>query len=1086
MKKIKKQNKKNVFATFIGLSVFIAGVIASPADSNANLNKSESFFANKTISQQDISVSGKVVDNQNIGLAGVSIRSAGRTVGVTDDNGNFSFSIASNTSVSFESIGFVRVVRTFNQSQSNLTITMEDASSEISEVVVTALGIQREDKALGYSQTTVTGEELTNAISENWTDALSGKVAGLNLVKSGGGPVGSNDIILRGESSLTGSNSALIVVDGVVISGSSGTMTGTGNSNYLSEESPVDFGSGLGDLNPDDIESVSVLKGPGAAALYGSRGAAGAIIITTKSGNIQKGIGVSVNSNTSIGTINRWPDYQYEYGQGLGSGGLYYSYGQTEDGASTYSTSSAWGPKFNGQMYYQYSNDPDTIYRSAPDERTPWVPYPNNRKDFFETSATFTNSVSISGGNDKTKARMGYTNATNKWIVPNTGFTRNNISLALNHNLTDKLLINSRINYKHQKSDNLPNTGYNNQAIMYFIRGITPNMNLEWFKPYWRPGMENVKQVKPFSNLLDNPYFQSHEVINALNRNGFTGTVDASYRFNDLFSFQVRTGIDFRYDQRVQRRPFDTYKFANGYYREYNIYTQEINSDFLFSYTNNRIEDFKHGFRFGGSMMKNSYIKDDLLTKRLTYPGVYNFANSAEELTYNPHRSEYAVNSLYAMGDFSYRDFFFIDATMRVDWTSTLASPFSDKVQSFFYPSVNSSFLINEITELPYAFDLLKLRASVAGVGGGGTVPYRTAYNYSVASNFSGGLLNPTTIPDVNLKPERTTSYEVGADLRMYTGRLTFDLTLYTSHSKDQIISAPIDPSSGYSYQILNAGEVNNRGIEIEWSGTPLVLDNDFRWKMYGTFSTNEGRIVSLPNEEERITLSTVYGSRGAIDARQGGKYGDMYGLGYKRNEEGAIVYHEGVPLLTEDLMYIGNVNPNYKGSIGLEFKYKNFRFNTLFDGQWGGVGFSLTHAVLMEEGKLKKTLPGRYGGIVGEGVVENEDGTYSKNRQLAETRDYYFAHFQRDNLESNTFLTDFIKLREMRLDYTLPKDISQRLRVQNAVLGVYGRDLFVFTKWPAFDPEFGSLTGDGIQKGAEIAQFPSTRTFGLNLSFAF
>lgn len=1032
-----------------------------------------------------INVSGHVYDEDKNPLVGVTITLNNKVLGLTNTSGQFKIKSIADGSVTFEHVGFEPIKRVFRKSEDRVEVFLNKGMRQLSEVVVTALGIQRDNKALGYAEKTLSGQELTDAISNNWIDAMTGKVAGLNLVKSGGGPFGSGDIILRGESSLTGNNNALIVVDGVVISGSSGKLEGTGNGNYLSADSPVDFGSGLNDINPDDIESVSVLKGPGAAALYGSRGAAGAIIITTKSGKAQKGIGVSVNSNTSVATINRWPDYQYEYGQGVGGGDLYYSYGQSEDGASTLSTSSAWGPKFDGQMYYQYNPDPE-YYRITPPERSLWVPYKNNRKDFFQPATTLTNNVAISGGNNKTSARLSYTNTRNKWIIPNMGYVRDNISLSLKHNLTDKLTINTKVNYNHQGSDNLPNTGYNNQAIMYFIRGITPNMNLDWFKPYWRPDMEDIQQTKPFSNLLDNPYFQANEVINSLNRNGFTGTVSADYKFNDLFSMQVRTSTDFRYDQRVQRRPFDTYKYNNGYYREYNIFTQETNSDFLLSYANHRKKKFTYGVRVGGAMMKNNYTRDDLSTKKLTYPGVYNFANSAEVLTYNPRRASYAVNSLYAMADFSYKEFLFVDATLRSDWTSTLASPLKDGVKPFYYPSVNMSFIASDLWKMPKKIDYLKLRGSVAGVGGGGIVPYRTSYNYAVATNFTSGLVNPTTMPNVNLKPERTTSYEAGVDLKMFRRRLELGVTLYTSYSKDQIISAPVDPSSGFSNQILNAGEVNNKGLEIEWSGTPVILTNGLRVKLYGTFSTNEGRILSLPNEEGRLVLSTVYGSRGSIEAREGGKYGDMYGLGYKRNEDDDIIYRDGVPLLSEDVLYIGNVTAKYKGSLGTEINYRQFSLRVLFDGQWGGIGYSLTHSVLMEEGKLEKTVPGRYSGIIGKGVVENHDGSYSTNYEVADAQAYYLGHFQRDNIESNAFKTDFIKLRETRIDYKFTKTILNKIGFRDAKIGIYGRDLLVFTKWPAFDPEFGSLTGDGIQKGAEIAQFPSTRTFGFNLSFSF
>lgn len=1064
--------------------LMLAGAIILITVSNSFLMTVVASGSNNLNQQDSVTISGRILNSVNAPLAGVTISAHDKVIGVSNDKGQFRIRVPRHTAVTFANIEFTSRMMVFSKNESNVTIMLEETTSKLSEVVVTALGIVREDKALGYSATTVNSKDLTDAVSNNWTDALTGKVAGLNLIKSGGGPLGSNEIILRGESSLTGNNAALIVIDGVVISGSSGTSTGTGNSNYLSSDSPVDFGSSIGDLNPDDIESVTVLKGPGAAALYGSRGAAGAIIITTKSGKAQKGLGVSVNSNSSVSTINRWPDYQYEYGQGVGGGDLYYSYGQSEDGPSTFSTSSAWGPKFNSQMYYQYNPDP-LYYRIKPLERTIWKAYPNNRKDFFRAATTLQNSVAISGGNAKTKARLSYTNTANSWIIPNTGYQKNNISLALNHNLNDKLSINTKVNYRNQNSDNLPNTGYNNQAIMYFIRGLTPNMNLDWFKPYWRPDKEGIVQTKPFSTLLDNPYMQANEVINAMKRNGFTGTADANYKFDDLFSLQVRTSIDFQYDQRKQRRPFDTYKYNYGYYREYNIYTQETTTDFLLSYTNNRMKMWRHGVRFGGATMNNSYIKDDLYTQKLTYPGVYNFANSAENLTYSPLRRNYTVNSLYALANISYQDVIFLDGTIRSDWTSTLASPIKEKVEPFFYPSINASIIVSDMVRLPESFNYMKLRASVAGVGGGGTIPYRTSYSYDVATNFTSGLVNPTVMPNINLKPERTTSYEVGTDIRMFSSRLNFDFTFYTEYSKDQIISAPVDPSSGYNFQIMNAGEVNNRGIEISWNAVPYS-SKKLRWKLFGTFSTNEGRIVSLPNEEKRITLSTVYGSRGAIDAREGGRYGDMYGLGYKRNENGDIIYSNGVPLLSEDLIYIGNVNPKYKGGLGTELKYKNFRFNALLDGQWGGIGYSLTHAVLMEEGKLKKTIPGRYEGIIGIGVVEEKDGTYSTNRVVADAQPYYFAHFQRDNLESNSFATDFIKLREVRIEYTIPGRMVKKLKLQNAAIGVYGRDLLVFTKWPAFDPEFGSLTGDGIQKGAEIAQFPSTRSIGLNISFAF
>ncbi len=1034
--------------------------------------------------QQSIKVSGKIVDSQTgAALKGVSIRVNNVAVSTSQSDGNFVIDMPIGAKVSFQLIGFDSHMQMFNTNANNLTIQLTETSQGIDEVIVTALGIKREEKSLGYSVSRVSGEELTDAISNNWTDALSGKVAGLNLVKSGGGPAGSSQIILRGETSLTGDNSALIVVDGIVMGGGS-AMTGTGNSNYQSDDSPVDFGSGLADINPDDIESVSVLKGPGASALYGYRGAHGAIIITTKSGKSnQKGLGISINSNTSIGTINRWPDYQNEYGQGVRGGDMYYSYGQSEDGPNTLSTSSAWGPKFDGQMYYQYNPD---YYREKAPERTLWKAYPNNRKELFDPSITSTNTISMSGGNDKTSARLSYTNVFNSWIVPNTGYKRNTIALQVSHKLDDKLTISSKVNYNNKASDNLPNTGYNNQTYMYFIRGMVPNFNTDWFKQNWRPGEEGITQTTPFSNLLDNPYTIAYDMINGQNRNNFIGNVQVDYKFNDFFSAMVRSGIDFSHDKRNQRRPFDTYRYANGYYREQAIYSQEINSDFLLRYNNDTGKNFKYGASVGGSMVNNKYDKNDLFTKRLVYPNVYNFANSADVLTYNPYRSEYAVNSIYGMANFGYKDFWFVDITGRTDWASTLASPIKKDVTPFFYPSINSSLVMSQILDLPSSVSFWKLRFSAASVGGGGKVPYRTSYTYGIVDNFSPGLSNPTTIPNLDLKYEKTVSYELGTDFRMFRNKLEMDVTVYKNNTYDQILEVPIDPSSGYRNQIVNAGNVENKGVEVSASAKIFDKKDGFSWKPYANFTAYDTKIISLADGVENIVLSTIYGSRGTVEARVGGRFGDLYGFGYARNEQGDIIYENGLPLTSTDLLYLGNANANIKWGFGNEFKYKNWKLNVLVDGQLGGVGYSLTHAILMEEGKLNKTLPGRVNGIIGKGVAADGNGGYITNSTIVPAGDYYYAHFNRDQMEANTFSTDYLKLREMRLDYTFPSDITKRLGVQKAVIGLYGRDLLVFSNWPSFDPEFGSLNDGSIQKGAEIAQFPSTRNFGFNFSVSF
>lgn len=1040
---------------------------------------------NASVQQEKITVKGTVLSkDDNSPIPGATIAVNGKVSAVSGQDGSFALDVPKGATLEFKSIGLSPVKYVANAGANNIKIEMSTNVTQLNSVVVTALGIKREEKALGYAVTKMDNEDFTNAISNNWTNNLSGKVAGVNILKSNGGPGGSNKIILRGENTFDMNNEALIVIDGVITSASSGRMTGTGSGSYLDGDSPTDFGTSLNDINPEDIENVTVLKGPGASALYGSRGANGAIIITTKSGSsIQKGLGVSFNSNSSFESISRWPDYQYEYGQGAAGQDSWYSYLTTADGSSTKSTSSAWGPKFDGQSYFQY--DPQT--RTTGAERTPWVPYTNNRKDFFETGKNFTNALSIEGGNKNTNARLSFTNLNNTWIVPNTGYTRNTIAISLNHKVTEKLKISTKVNYTNKKADNLPSTGYNNQTIMYFIRGLVPNANIDWFRDYWVPGKEQLEQTRPFSSLLDNPFLQVYEMLNTMNRHSIVGNVSANYDFTKNLSLTVRSSLDYSYDARSQRRPKGTQKFVDGMYRTQNIFNQETNMDFMLRYSKSLVKNVKADISFGGSRMHNKYNKDEVRAEKLRVPGEYNFANSKINLETRPYHSEYAVNSLYGLIALSYKDFLYFDATLRNDWTSTLAVPADLSRTSYFYDSYNVSTILSELFELPRNINYLKLRGSIATVGSGGTTPYLTMFGYVPQTNYNSGLSNPTYIANEDLEPSKTVSYEVGTEMKLF-GRFNLDVAVYQNNSKNQIIRAPIDPSSGFRGSVLNAGEIRNRGIEIAASYNVLKNKKGLNWTTNITYSTNKGKILTLAKGLDTYILGTGPANRGQITAIPGGYMGDLYGLGYERAPDGQIIYNDlGYPILGQSVKYLGNTNPDYRFGWGNEFKWKQFRFNFLFDSQFGGVGYSLTHAVLAEEGKLKKTIPGRYNGIIGDGVVMDKDGNYIPNTTIATNiQAYYNEHFKRDNVEANTFSTDFIKLRETRIDYTLDSKLVRRLKLQRASVGIFGRDLFMITDWPAFDPEFGTLSGDDINKGFEIGQFPSTRTIGINLTVGF
>ena len=1038
-------------------------------------------------SAQQRTITG-TVKNADDGLPvnGVSVQVKGSSTGTTtDEKGTYTINAENNQTLVFSAIGFATIEVKVG-TQSTVNVNLVNTAKQMEDVVVTALGISRQERALGYSATTVKGEELTKAPSANWTDALSGKVAGLNLVRSNAGPTGTNKIILRGETSLTNpeGNEALIVVDGVVINQGSGRRTAVnGESPYgvSSDNMPVDYGSGINDINPEDIETITVLKGAGAAALYGQRGANGAIIITTKSGaKKKKGLGITFNSNASIEQVNRWPDMQYEYGQGL-DGAPYYSFGVGPDGNSTSATSSAYGPRFNGQMFYQY----DPVTQKQGTERTPWIPYPTATRDYFETGNTFTNTISVDGSTEKTTARFSIANVTNKWITPNTGYKRNTIALSVNSKVSDQLQIAAKVNYTNKWSDNLPGAGYGNQAIMYWYIFWQPNSSLDWLRNYWINGLEDRRISYPYSSFPENPFAVAYEFINKSNRNSVTGNIQATYNITRELSLQVRTSLDLAYEQRSQQRPYDAgTKYPKGSYRTQNINSQEVSADFLLRYAKKINNDFDFSATLGGSALRNRYNKDEVRADSLTVPGIFTLANTAGPLVTLPYKSEYAINSLYGLITAGYKNYLYLDLTARQDWNSTLATPTRTDNSGFFYPSVNLSFIPSEVLKLPASIDLAKIRFSASGVGSGGTIPYYTAYNYVTAGSlYSGGLVNPSLLANPNLKPLRTITYEAGALIKMFKSRLSIDVALYTGNTKDQILQRVIDRSSGYSTAIINAGQVNNKGIELAISGTPIVIRDGLKWTTSIVFSSNKNKITELTDSSVVLKTGPVGG--GQIVAKVGGSMGDLYGRGYVRAPDGQVVYSAGTGFaqITSDVVYLGNTIPKGKLGWNNEFQYKGFQLSFLFDAQWGGVAHSLMHYKLAEQGKTTNTLPGRYNGIIGNGVVMDGSGKYVPNATIATDIDeYYRSHFGIDNAEGNTFSTDFIKFREARLDYTLSPKLTKKTGLQRITVGVYGRNLFIWSNWPMFDPEFGTINGTDIVQGFEIAQFPSTRTMGFNL----
>ncbi|WP_300602042.1 SusC/RagA family TonB-linked outer membrane protein [Niabella sp.] len=1038
--------------------------------------------------------------------ATVLIRGTSRGT-TTNTQGQYSITATNNEVLVFSAVGYKEQQRKVEQ-QTVLNVQLEEVGKQEEEVVVTALGIKRQERALGYALTKIDSTQLTDAVSSNWTDALSGKVAGLNLIRSGSGPAGSNKIILRGENNLTGDNEALIVVDGVVINNSSGKRSANGSDNVYAtgaDNLPADYGSSLNDLNPQDIESVSVLKGPAAAALYGQRGANGAIIITTKSASAKKKgqLSVRFTSNGSMESINRTIDRQYEYGLGL-DGQLDYDFGKSANSSS----SSAYGPKLDGQLFYQY--DPVTQTRST--VATPWIAY-KNIDDFWDVGKNLTNNLSVNGKLGTTAFRVSGAIQNNKWIVPNTGFDRKSASLSTTTDITKKLKLLTKVNYGYRSSDNLPAAGYGNQSLMYWYMFWQPNADFNWLRNYWMgaPGSaypidSMYRRIRyPYSSYPENPFAIVNEFINKTRRHNLTGNVQLNYELTKELSLMVRGNLDWSKDKREQDRPYDAgSRLPQGSVRKQDVYARELSYDFLVRYHKNLSKDIKFGASLGGSQLRNEYNKTDVRADGLKfpkrdslwgspYPAMYNLDSNLYGLMYIPDTSRYQINSVYGVVNFSYKNYLFLELTGRQDWNSVLATADRTDNVGFFYPSVNTSFVLSDYTQLPSFISYAKLRASIAQVGSGATTPYRTAYTY-LLSRTNGlfpdsAVANPKTLPNDNLKPLKTTTFELGTEVQLFKNRLGFDLAVYWGNTRNQILTRTLDRSSGYDFAIINAGRVNNSGVELSLNGKPIVNRNGFNWDVSATFAANKNRIISMPDSVVLLRSGQI--ASGQIVATIGGSMGDLYGLGYQRSPDGQVIFDPatGFPKITSNIIYLGNTTPKYKMSIGNTFRYKQLSLKVLFDAQAGAVGYSLTHYKMIEQGKLKATLPGRYNGIVGNGVLEvlNEKGEvtgYRKNDVVAYDVDQYYQNSMGSlNAEGSTFSTDFIKFREASLNYAFKPRLLKKIGLSSAQIGIYGRDLFIWSPWPIFDPEFGTLSGSDIVTGFEVGQFPSSRTIGFNLS---
>ena len=729
-------------------------------------------------------------------------------------------------------------------------------------------------------------------------------------------------------------------------------------------------------------------------------------------------------------------------------------------------------------MYYQY----DPVKQGRGDDRTMWRPYTDNIKGFWRTGSTITNSVSLEGGNDKGSARLSLTHSKNEWIMPNTGYERITVQTGTSYKLSDKLKINTKISYTNKNSDNLPATGYNNQSIAYFMIFQNPNVDLNWYRDIWKKGFEQVDQIHPFSSFIDNPFLITYEMTNGIQNHNIVGSASASYEITKKLELMVRSGINLIDEERNQRRPFSTANYLKGYYKEQAISDFESNTDFLLTYKNKLNKDFTLTASAGGNKMLHRYNRVDSYIDGLVIPGVFKLNNGLASTQVKVTDKNYNVNSVYGLAAIGFKDKYFLDITARNDWSSTLPST----NWSFFYPSVNMSFILSDIFRLPAAVSYAKLRLSAAKAGNDAD-PYQTQKYYGTSEFASSGSVE-TILYNARLKPEISTSYEAGLDIRFLKNRIGLDFTFYNSETENQIVQVPMNWATGYSAAFLNSGKVRNRGVELVLNSKNISTKN-FTWNTTINWSKNQNRVLSLAEDlggEDNQIIGT--GGNATLIAKVGGSTGDIYGFGFVRSPDGQIIYGtNGLPVRPTDIQYIGSAFADWKGGIQNEFRYRDFRFSFLFDASYGGIIYSQTHHKMSEQGKLKHTLLGREDNfIIGNGVVDEGGGRYTANTKKVLPVDYYTEYYRRANVEANSFDATYLKLREARIEYSLPKSLLGKSFIRQATFALYGRDLLLFTSFPIFDPETAALNGSTLLPGVEMGQLPSTRTMGVNLTLKF
>ncbi len=1030
-------------------------------------------------------ITGRVMSTTGAPVAGATVLVEATQYGtVAGTDGSYTLTVpatrtgAANLTARLIGFRMMRQPVTLNGTRITMDWTLTPQATQLSEVVVSALSQQREKATLGTSQQQLTGDELTRTQTPSLINSMSGKVAGVQIAQSGN-MGGSARIVIRGAGSILGQNQPLFIVDGIPVSNANFSNASASGSGSGATSGARDYGSAIADLNQDDIASVTVLKGPNAAALYGSRASNGAIVITTKNArSMDRGTKFSFTSRATADQPSLLPSYQNLYGQGFG-GEFQYVDGAgsgVNDGADE-----SWGPKLDGRPIDQFHG-----------KAQPWIAHPDNVKNYFRTGSTLSNNINVSTSGDAGGARLSLTKDDIRGIVPNSSLSKLGGSLSANATVKEKLNLSGNVQYTQNSGLNRPENGYTEGNPLMSFTWFGRQVDVDQLRNKYYNDDNSPYGFAPGSlynwndNYHRNPYWQQFENPAPDSRDRVIAQMTAEYQFLPWLTGLVRGGGDsFRHTTEEQFAAGNIDRASasfNGGFNNASIRAREVNVEGLLTArkSTNRLDLTAN---FGGNRRRNDQYNASFGTTGILVPEIYNLSNAGIAPTFTNAEFHSAINSAYGSAVATLNKVWTVEVTGRNDWSSTLPK----ENASYFYPSVSSSLILSDLVPAITSngvLNYLKLRGGWTRVGAdAGAYQLQTLFNGSSAK-FNGAALYTLNNQSANsaLKPEQTTGTEGGVEFAMFDDRITVDATYYYKASRNQILPLSIAPATGFSSTIINAGQISNRGFEMSLTARPIRMANGFQWTTTLNYNKNKSRVDELADGLPFITIpGGTWGTQ--LQARVGEPYGQLFGPAFRRDSAtGQLLLAGGFPQRAAANKVLGNVNPDWVGGWSNEFRYKNVALNTLLDARVGGETFSVGNMWGSYAGILDHTLAGREvdwdkPGLVVQGINQ---ATGQPNTTNVTTEDYWHSIYP--ITEGYIYNSGFVKLREVRLSWEVPSRLISSLRLNQMNLALVGRNLLTWTDYPNYDPENAANSGNAGQ-GFEMGSMPTTRSFGINLT---